>query len=721
MIRLQMCSQPRYIVLIGHGLNNSEYTLRETARLIDGMNASIVYLTLSGHQTNDRVHHTHWDDAWCRDMREAFVCVKTLSQEHNVPLVFIGFSLSCLVFLNSLNKDSPQFDRIILLSPPLVVQRTYRFIAALKFVGLRFIPSFNRRIYRARSFLPVAMYSALIRLIRSVESGRIPLPKQGIVFLDMRDAVVPYEPVKRFLSRQTGAWQAIPVIGGRKLFHPLSHLLHIEKEAGSATVKLIGDLCRIYLETAKLPVKETLTLSSYEHFFLNEQSEQYPISIFSFLRFKGVLNKERFEHALEMCQNAHPFLRSRINGPEIHRRKHRRWLILNSGFKAFIDWQRGASDFVFPHQSAEIDLIQEVGLRAYVRVDDESSSVTFQIHHACLDGIGAMQVVRDFLSFYRGSHAPNLNVESHILEKRHLSFNRSLVQRFLDIRLISKFASFHASPIAAPSALFGHSPSEDSSPAPSDALSPAPCEVQSLVPTGGHEIDSLGTSPFGFTTSKKIEATFLIRHAQNKNITVNDILTTCLGRALQKWNQSFNAPTNIRVTLPVNLRTAEQFALPACNITGMYFVDFGRQKRSSSEVHAELYEMKNNQFAATFNWVVGLTGLIPYGISLLNRPPKNPSQASTSTCISNLGRIDTWAHETQASSELGSTALIEIIGCAPLRPGTRMTFCFATIKETLQLTALADYKYFKSTDVEHLFELFEQHLLEECAEKQNAD
>ena len=47
-----------------------------------------------------------------------------------------------------------------------------------------------------------------------------------------------------------------------------------------------------------------------------------------------------------------------------------------------------------------IDLASEIGLRISVDADSDRADVLFEFHHACTDGIGAVQFIGDLLAHY---------------------------------------------------------------------------------------------------------------------------------------------------------------------------------------------------------------------------------------------------------------------------------------------------------------------------------
>lgn len=209
-----------------------------------GDNVVVYGLCFSGHQTNvSNPQRKPWADLWLAEMVEAIQTVQRYSEESRLPLCFLGYSLSCVVFLNAYANMSVSFDRIVLLAPPLTMRWSYRFIEIMARLGLTKLPSLNLPQFRVHRFLPLSYYCGLFQLVRKLE-GRQDLPKSVIIIMDPGDRMVDIQALKIWIARRRLRWPIIPLITGEKLFGTIRHLVTVKSNIGEASYKLLRSLIR---------------------------------------------------------------------------------------------------------------------------------------------------------------------------------------------------------------------------------------------------------------------------------------------------------------------------------------------------------------------------------------------------------------------------------------------------------------------------------------------
>lgn len=659
------------VVLISHGLNNSDYILKEMAKIVDPLSCYLIFLSLSGNNLEDNLHPKSWKDLWISEMSAAMNVAKDLAHTHHVPMVFMGFSFSCIIFLQTFAVIKIPFDRVIFFSPPLKVLTRHQVITFLGRLGLRWIPSLNQSKYRTHSFLPVQLYRELFDLIKQYQKqDSLRLPKKVLIFTDPRDALISYKAIEEQAKEPSLLWKVIPLRTGENLGgHSTRHLIVLKEHVGIRINRLIQDMSKTFILKSR-SAEFFLPMTSYEHFFWNESLEEYPISIFIQLHLNDGLNNDKFKLALRNAQIVHPLLRSRINGRDFHQRKNLRWIVLEEDYEPYIDWQKNETTLQWPNDKKEIDLIAEIGFRVFVRQDSESTKVNFQFHHACVDGFGAMAFIESVFQFYSYPELKAIVPEILNFKDRFANEYFSLTSFFSDMSLLCKFISFRAKPLAFASAA-----------------------------TISRKYDLSNVAQLKINSEDFLN---LKSYAQRLEVTINDLLLYSLVRFLELKNRSIKSETNLRVTIPMNLRKKNQNIQSACNITGMYFLDCAKGKISLKQVHSEIRAAKLYGKAGTFNRFMGLMGNLPYGIKLVSSASDNSDQCSTSTCLTNLGVIDHW---------LPSVPMIEVFGYAPIRPGTRITFCVTTRKNILSISALFDLKYFSANEVENFLEEWKNYLI----------
>jgi hypothetical protein len=137
-----------------------------------------------------------------------------------------------------------------------------------------------------------------------------------------------------------------------------------------------------------------LPLTPFERYYLSDDSRRYPTTFPVELRFSGRLSREPFLLAIDQAVQRHPLLGAIVSYSGLTPK----W-VSGPHEPAWVDWAE--TDAPITHPLGEfIDLTVERGLRVWVRANDESARVLFQIHHSCCDGLAATQFVDDVLVFY---------------------------------------------------------------------------------------------------------------------------------------------------------------------------------------------------------------------------------------------------------------------------------------------------------------------------------
>ena len=144
-------------------------------------------------------------------------------------------------------------------------------------------------------------------------------------------------------------------------------------------------------ETAQSPGQSKqdlfpLPLSSFERYMTLDDTDAYPMSFVLIIKLKGSLLREPFYQAVQCALERHPLLASRI----CHVRGRGPCWVPVATPKPQICW----GDSPFSQQPAarkRIDLAREIGLRIAVDSDSDRADVLLEFHHACTDGLGAVQ------------------------------------------------------------------------------------------------------------------------------------------------------------------------------------------------------------------------------------------------------------------------------------------------------------------------------------------
>ena len=140
-----------------------------------------------------------------------------------------------------------------------------------------------------------------------------------------------------------------------------------------------------------------LPLSPFEPYMALDDTDAYPMTFVLLIKLKGNLLREPFQHAVHIALKRHPLLASRIcHIPG----KGTCWVpVATAAPQLFWGNSQLSQHFALREAAVweRIDLAREIGLRISVDADSDRADVLFGFHHACTDGIGAVQFIGDLL------------------------------------------------------------------------------------------------------------------------------------------------------------------------------------------------------------------------------------------------------------------------------------------------------------------------------------
>lgn len=398
-----------------------------------------------------------------------------------------------------------------------------------------------------------------------------------------------------------------------------------------------------------------LPLTPFERYYWHDDRPAYPTSYAFELSFEGELDRPAFEAALAAVWMRHPLLQARIeDGP-----RGPQW-IAGDGQPPAVDW--GATDAPIRHaDGARIDLALTAGLRAWVRAGDGKAHVRLQFHHACADGLAALQLIEELLLAYDQlaadpSASPVLPpLEPQLLAERVRlksdaeiaaeTCGKKIRDAVATIREWSQHVLRPAVPLAVPADAAGE-PDDD--------------PVLGFITVALSDDLLIG----------------LREAARTRGATWNDLLLAEFLTTLAEWNDEHGGRAGtLRINVPVSLRGARDAALPACNRLGFAFVSaHSRQCRGAGLIDAvreQTQRIKRDRLA--WHFLGGLEcgfqipGLVP---RLLQR-----DACFATACLSNVGRI--WPRTPLAKNAAGQVVaggatLVRIGAAPPVRPLTRV-------------------------------------------------
>jgi len=237
------------VALVVHGLNLRPDKMESIISLLTDSGVDSLNLSLRGHGSNYspdgdidsaksriKAFKTVSYNSWVEETDRAFHHAKKRSEQKNVPLFFVGFSLGGLmgVDLFTSNPDV-NFDRMVLFSPALNLSViTYAAKLLSPFPKL-VIPSLASQSYRANNGTPVAAYNALFNAIEHFRKNLAPkLNVPTLIFIDKRDELVSFYKLNRLVENERlDQWKFYHIQKGKDAVRgTLRHLIIDEPAVG---------------------------------------------------------------------------------------------------------------------------------------------------------------------------------------------------------------------------------------------------------------------------------------------------------------------------------------------------------------------------------------------------------------------------------------------------------------------------------------------------------
>lgn len=421
-----------------------------------------------------------------------------------------------------------------------------------------------------------------------------------------------------------------------------------------------------------------LKLVAFERYMLADDRVSHPMTFTVRLKFSGRFDGGAFESAVEVAVGRHPLLNALLSGD--HERTLR-WTPA-PGVKTYIDVAEFDAPLEFPG-SEWIDLRTQTGLRIWVRTGPEATEMRLQFHHACCDGIASYRFIEDLLCAYdqavypAGGRSKFRPLDTNRLKTRTsfgLSWTRFVLRIPQEIWGIA---------IGTSTFFFGR---------PAALCTPNRPTVS--------EDDKLTLLDYPAHTFDQEMFQRLLAVARETGVTLNDLLLGDMFLAIQTWNSRHDPGTrrrSIRISVPMDLRTAEDRPLPAANVVAMIFLDrrpsiFPSARWLLRAINWEMRFIKAGRMGIAFVRACGLVGLIPGGLKWLTRV----NRCYCTAVLSNNGRpLFNSELARQGDKVIAGDLTLEAIESAPpVRPYTAAALACLSYAERFVLAMNYDRNHF---------------------------
>ncbi len=446
---------------------------------------------------------------------------------------------------------------------------------------------------------------------------------------------------------------------------------------------------------------DDLPLLPFEEYMYLDDRETYPMACFIRLRFSGKLDAALAEKAFEQATSRHPLLRSVV----VKRGRERYYWTKTDVKPRFHVFETEETERL-PHV-ARIVLSEEPGVRLHFIVrqlpDRVVTELMFQEHHAACDGIGLLQLIDDFLRFY----AVETGVaDASVLPPPDPATLRRRAVRCRQRSWIGSFLGFIPSWIVGIGAVVR-----------SYIVTPTslvPMDMERFHKTLPESFPAILSFTLDVDETKKLQAA-----AKSEGVTLNDWLIRDTFLALGRFRDKHfpkHAERNIRLTVPVNLRTDSSGQHHVANNVGMLFVDRKLRGTETPEqlLHGIQREMKSNKkfdVGGKFVGTIRLSKLVP---GLLPAAVHRKRRVWTTCIFSNVGKLfaDSPFRQSDGRIKLGDSTLLQVDAVPPIRAWTAVAFGVATYAGSMTVALHYDTQTMSPEQGGELLEMLRRQILQ---------
>jgi NRPS condensation-like uncharacterized protein len=434
-----------------------------------------------------------------------------------------------------------------------------------------------------------------------------------------------------------------------------------------------------------------LPLVPFEEYMLLDDRPGHPMSFFLKLIFSGDCDPQQLDAALQVSLERHPLLSATVVQTNVQTKQKQFAWAAGRPERCAVQWVTGDR----PVAVTPIDLFAQPGLRVSAWKSDQKTTVQFQFHHACCDGMGALRWIEDLLVAYsagvkEAASAPWRPIEQPRLRGRA----RFGLTPWKLLRLAPQLSV----------GLLGARQFLMRQPVPLQSQGPGPPHVEKNSATAGLPANYPASQSHQFSVAETARFVAAARRLQG---TVNDLLMRDVFLTLAAFRASRELAENdawLRLTVPVNLRSVDDQQLPAANVVSMVFLDRNAADCEDpasllAGIGQEMQLIKRNRLGVTFPLSLQFVRYLPGAMARLQKTLDQPV-CRGSAVLSNLGRSFLDAPLSRCDGKLvaGKMTLEKIEFLPPVRPQTTTALGVCTYADRLQIALHYDPRALAATD-----------------------
>ena len=437
-----------------------------------------------------------------------------------------------------------------------------------------------------------------------------------------------------------------------------------------------------------------LQLSDFEYYMLSDDRPTYPMVFVMTVQVSGSLLEQPLRESLRELLTSQPLLDCCVK-----KLRGKGWCWVRQTESAeLLDWHSTdhASVAAFVPEVRIISLQRNRGIFVDVRAATDCATVTLYLHHACCDGIGALQLIGELFSRYGQktvepeSKRPEFELpdSNALLQRENYTAGESGTQRQRKSlrRSIGKIARLL---LRKPVLLAG------SAKIPVAGSGQIPRAIQShLLPR---------------SLNRSLRAV-----AAQRKVSINDLFVREMLLHIRDWNRQAQQPFGrrwIRLAIPLSMRTSRHDRVPACNIVSYALVT--RRERDCDDPETLLQSIHQQTSDVLFNRE-GIVCLKLFRV-LRKLPGAMRGFLSLKSCLSTLVLANVGDVRRRFSGRFplrkgkwvaGNVVIEQLHGVAPVRPNTRAAMSIGEYAGELTVSLRTDSLAMNTADSERFLAVY---------------
>lgn len=454
----------------------------------------------------------------------------------------------------------------------------------------------------------------------------------------------------------------------------------------------------LMLRKALPPHLFPLSLTPLDQYFCSDDSVNFPMTSIIHMDFSGEVDGSAFSEALDDALVRHPLLGAYVR---IAKRGLPCWIPADDE-EPFIDVGPLEQPLQLPGREG-FDLARELGFRFWIRSSPAKSRVTLQVHHACTDGTGVYRFLGDLWALYGMRTATGDDVP--VLGDIDWRLLRSRRRRITDLaNRTEPGAAFVCQGLREGLRIFGSCVQPLANPRPGQGTADHPlCEFPGIA-----------TVTLDKEHHEQLR-TFAARHGAM----LNDLLMAEMFRTIVRWNEKFGQlrkHRKIRLLMPSDLRSTDDYAMPATNMTAYTFLsqkprDCCDIARLLQSIREQTGRIKHERLGTRFVDALTLAEYAPWVLqSLLSR-----NSCMATAVLSNIGdpsrRFTSRFPRNKGRVVCGNVTLEGVCGVPPLRRHSHATVSIFTYLRKLTISVRCNPYLFDESQTRAFLAMYEEGLL----------